>query len=198
MIGQYRIIVESDRPNLKETHQAGVPVLITGKTDNRYITLENVGRDELIIVDKTGYSELNRQSQQWRSLSAILGGQAAQAFLAESTSSPILQFQAKERLQVKTAEARIGIAFTQMVVDESGAYRASQEYRIENRTEPYLEVEMPSGSKLWTVHVAGQAIKPIAIVNEDSNSTNASPSNQTKPLPSVQMQRVRIPLVKNR
>lgn len=199
IIGQYRIIIESDRPLLKGIQNAGIPILITGKTDRRYVTLENAGRDEIVIRDQTGLTTMNRQSQQWRSLADVLGGQAAQAFFVEETGSPILSFEAKGREQVKTAEARIGIARTTIVVDESGAFRATQEYRMENRSEPYLEIKMPVGAKLWTAHVANQPVKPIAIVHEASSNAvdNRSGKEQgTIDQTTGNQERIRIPLVK--
>jgi len=62
---------------------------------------------------------------------------------------------------VETAEARIGLSAAILVVDASGAYRGQQSYRIQNFTEQYLDVRLPTGASLWTAIVAGEPVKPI-------------------------------------
>jgi hypothetical protein len=48
-------------------------------------------------------------------------------------------------------------------MDPSGAYRVEQVYRIDNRTEQFLEIRLPAGAALWTARVAGEPVKPVAV-----------------------------------
>ena len=35
------------------------------------------------------------------------------------------------------------------------------EFTLDNAAEQFLDVELPAGAELWTVHVAGEAVKPV-------------------------------------
>ena len=80
--------------------------------------------------------------------------------MADDTTTPQFAFETKRREAVETAGARIGLAQTFLVIDGHGTYRVRQEYRVDNKTEQYLEVQLPEGAQLWTVRVAGEAVKP--------------------------------------
>jgi len=126
---------------------------------------------------------LDRSQLQQRFQADLLGGRSSQAFLAkEGAANPMLTYSTKARAVLTTAGARIGLAQTLLVVDEMGTYRATQEYRVENRTEPFLEVELPEGSQMWTVQVAGERVKPALAPSVAGSSSR--------------LQRVRIPLIK--
>jgi hypothetical protein len=81
----------------------------------------------------------------------------------DAAQQPLLAFTTKDRAAVETAGARIGWAETRLVLDGHGAYRAIQQYRLDNRTEQFLEVELPHGAELWTVAVADQPVKPTEV-----------------------------------
>ena len=69
-------------------------------------------------------------------------------------------YRTKQREIVKTAGASIGLARTELVLDASGAYRASVLLKVDNRTEPYLEIELPPDAVLVDRacrHAAGEA-----------------------------------------
>ncbi len=180
VMGKYSLILEHDRILSSGIQSAPIPQLETGKTDHRFITIENSGRDELLIGQTNGMERLQRSQSQWTLLTNLLGGKTNEAFVvSDQAQSPSLTFSTKDRAMVETVGARIGIAQTLMIVDENGTYRASQEYRVENRTEQYLEIELPRDADLWTVTVAGEPVKPM---------TAATPAGAG--------QHVRLPLVK--
>ena len=180
VMGQYSLILEHDRLLSSGPQEAPVPTIETGKTEHRFVTLENTGRDELIIDKISGMERVQRSQSQWNILASTLGGKTNEAFVvSEPSQDARLTFSTKDREIVETVGARIGIAQTLMIVDANGAYRASQEIRIENRTEQYLEIELPAGAQLWTVLVAGEPVKPM--------TANAAAGTG---------QRVRLPLVK--
>ena len=174
-----RVLVENDRLLSAGTHDVPIPVVETGRTDRRYVAIESAGRDEVVIAQQDGLESLNRQQKEWTAVAGILRGGMTQAFIvAPGAEAPRLAFQTKERAAVETVGARIGLAQTDLVMDSSGAYRAQVVYRIDNRTEQFLEVEMPQGASLWTAVVAGEPVKPT-LMDDD-----AAP------------RRVRIPIVK--
>lgn len=180
VMGQYSLVLEHDRVLATGSQTAPIPTIETGKTEHRFVTLENSGRDELVIDQTSGMERLQRSQSQWTLLANLLGGKTNEAFVVnDQAQAPQLTFITKDRAMVETVGARIGIAQTLMIVDESGAYRASQEYHVENRTEQYLEIELPAGAELWTVTVADEPVKPMTSTTAAGSAT-----------------RVRLPLVK--
>ncbi len=95
-------------------------------------------------------------------MAALLQGGISQAYLAVAGPVvPRLTFRTRTRQAVETVGARIGLAEALLILDDAGAYRASQSYHVDNRTEQFLDLELPDGSALWTVHVGGIPAKPI-------------------------------------
>lgn len=205
VIGQYRVLVQRDSELPHEPQSAPIPTGITGEVQTRLITLENSGRDELLVDSTRALSPLVRGDTQWTELGALLGGNSAIAYRVDDRQNrasslslvpvstdalrnqlelekPELVYSTTERLAVETANARIGLAMTTLVVDQAGAYRAVQEYRIENAKEAYLELELPAGADLWTASVANRPVKPI------------HPDSKTSAIASDRL--VRIPLVR--
>jgi hypothetical protein len=198
--GQYRILMENDRALLtgkegeSEVQTAPIPVLETGRTDQRFVTLENASRDEVVAVDQVELSPLNRQQSEWRKLAAILGENLTTAYLVPAEAkNPRLTFQTKQRKTVETAGASIGLGETVLVVDANGAYRGQQTYHVNNTIEQFLEVQLPPGAQLWTATVAGQAVKPTEVPRGRVSPRRGSGLGETGPrVPD----HVRIPLIK--
>jgi len=164
VMGELKVLVENDRLLTDASHEAPVPVVETGRADRRYVALESAGRDEVIVVKSEGLEPLSRQQKEWAAVAGMLrGGQTTAFIVAAGTQPPKLEFRTKERAAVETAKARIGLAQTVLVIDENGAYRARQTYRIDNRTEQFLEVQLPEGAALWAVQVAGEPVKPTVL-----------------------------------
>ena len=140
----------------------------TGRTDRRLVAIENAGRDEVVIDaqrDVVGLEPVSRQQQAWRDLAAVLGDQITQAYAAvEDAAQPSLSFTTVQRQQAERAGARITLATTLLVVDQSGTYRALVQYRVTNATEQFLELTLPAGARLWTAAVAGEPVKPAQTV----------------------------------
>ena len=169
--GQYRVVVENDRAVSAGNQLAPLAIVETGTANNRYVTLENAGRDEVIVTDTPAMESVNRQSRQWEQLTARLqGGDFTTAYVTSDTGPrAAFGYQTKQREMVKTAGATIGLARTDLVLDASGAYRAAMLLKVDNRTEPYLEIELPEGAVLWTAHVASQPVKPAQAVGSTSD-----------------------------
>ena len=184
VMGSLRVLIESDRLLTAGSQQAPIPVVETGSTERRFVVLENAGRDEAVVESHAGLQPLARQDEELarlRELGGLGQGETREAFVvrAEAGEQAALVYKRRRRELVETAGARIGLASTQLVLDEQGSYRAAQVYRVDNRTEQHLEVELPPGARLWTATVAGAPVKPTA------------PTTTQKT-----QRRVRVPLVK--
>ncbi|MCB9875293.1 MAG: hypothetical protein H6821_14050 [Planctomycetaceae bacterium] len=179
VIDELIVLVLNSRSLSSEDYTAPVPTIETGSTDFRYVVIESAGRDEVVVTKNEGFLELNRQLSQWKQLAQILPGSITQAYVArEAAEKPELSIATRQRATVETAGASIGLAQTLLMVDANGAYRGMQEYRVDNKTEQFLEIELPDGAKLWTVLVAGEAVKPTTVPNAATTG------------------RVRVPLIK--
>ena len=156
-----RVLVENDRLLTAGAHEAAIPVVETGRTDRRYVAVESAGRDEVVVTKQDGLEPLSRQQKEWKTVEGMLRGGMTQAFIVSAgAEKPLFEFSTKERAAVETAKGRIGLGQTVLVMDASGAYRAAQVYRLDNRTEQFLEIELPEGASLWTAMVAGEPVKP--------------------------------------
>lgn len=157
VMGQLNVLVENDRLRTDEAQVAPIPIPETGTVDGRFVTLEGADLEKTV-----GLEPLGRQQQQWQLITSLSRSASTQAFRVEpNAAAPELTYATKSRDMVETAGARIGLAETALVVDESGAYRAVQTYRVDNKTEQFLTVEMPAGATLWTAWVAGEPVKPM-------------------------------------
>ena len=161
------ILVENSRSLTSEDYSAPIPTIETGTTDFRYVVLESAGRDEVVVTNSDGFLELNRQLSQWKQLAQLLQGNITHAYVARDDAEAVrLSIATRQRAAVETAGASIGLARTLLVVDANGAYRGTQEYRVDNKTEQFLEIELPEATELWTAVVAGEAVKPTVVPND--------------------------------
>ena len=163
VMNDFRVLVENDRLLTDERFSVPIPQVETGETDRRYVALESAGRDEVLVEKSVGVDALEQEQTQWRMLVDMLGRGLTQAYLVgNSAAQPELVLRSQDRATVETAGARIGLAKTTLAIDANGAYRAAQLYRVDNSLEQYLDVQLPAGAKLWTAHVAGEPVKPVA------------------------------------
>ena len=166
VIGQYRVLLEQDRGLSAEKIEAPIPAFGEGFSSvERFVTVQNSGFDELLVRDSEGMEKLDRRQKPFRDLRSLIGGaDIRQGYVVVAKDSePKLSYQTNPRQLVETVGASIGLSEIEMTVDRSGGYRAEQKLYLDNRTEPFLEIEMPENARLWTVMVAGDAVKPIAI-----------------------------------
>ena len=164
VVDSFRVVVENDRPLSESRQSVPIPLVLTGVTEQRYATLQNTGRDEISVLPLDDFKLLNRQLNQFAKLKQKLaGGEVTMAYVAQTENDwPVLQYETKKRDVFETVAARIEFSKTIMVVDSSGAYRALQSFQVNNRSEQYLEIELPADAQLLTVLVEGQPVKPVA------------------------------------
>ena len=160
---EFSVLVESDRLLSSDAQTVTVPSILTGRTDRQYITLENAGRDEIVVERTSGLDPLGRQQKEWATVAPLIGGAMTTAYIVASESQAVeLTFNTTQRVAVETAGARIGLSQCVLIIDGEGAYRGEQTYHVDNQTEQFLETELPEGASLWTAVVAGELVKPVA------------------------------------
>jgi len=74
-----------------------------------------------------------------------------------------LVWQRRVRQQETALGATISLADLTTVVLADGSYRARAIYSIRNATLQFLEVELPSQSQVWSVHVSNQPVHPATL-----------------------------------
>ena len=162
VMGQLRVLVENDRLLKPGSHEAPVPTVELGRVGRRYVTIENIGRDEIMVDRLQEMDSLGTRQKDWARLTGILGREMTMAYLVSSDARrPRLAFHAEARATVVTVKAEIGLAETTLAVDANGAYRAQQVLHMNNATEQFLEIRLPEGAELWTAYVAGEPVKPV-------------------------------------
>lgn len=167
VIGTLMVVVERDRVLPSGPIETRLSNVETGATHARFVVVENVGRDEVRVRPNDAIRELNRQQAEWRTLADVLGNGITQAFLVpDLVGDATFIVEAQQRVAVQTADARIRLAETLLLFDGHGAFRGSQIYRIDNKTEQYLQLRLPAGAELWTASVAGQLVKPSTMASD--------------------------------
>ncbi len=164
VMGQIRVLIQRDRLFSNKVETAVIPILETGRIEHRYVVLVNASSDELVVESHKGLQALGREQSQWQTLAALLEGKLTQSYSVDGDAQkPKLDYRLKSRKAVETAGARIGLAEATLVLDGNGTYRARQRYQIENRTEQFLVLQLPTKARLWTVVVAGTPVKPLVM-----------------------------------
>ncbi|RMF99528.1 MAG: hypothetical protein D6741_08350, partial [Planctomycetota bacterium] len=171
-----RVLVRNDRLVDDEEHPAPIPFDvavddgIAVRAGERYVTLQNVGRDEVVEVTAEGVEKLtpDRQKELWRRLQLDAGEgfvTAAYRVRAELKSADLV-FCVRSRPLAMTSPVRIRMAECILSLGADGAYRAEQVYWAENRSEQFLVVTLPKNARLWTAIVDGNPVKPLMMNTE--------------------------------
>ncbi len=184
--GEIRVLVEYDRSaepgRLEAAPTVPIPIVDTGRTDRRLVTLETAARHRLIDVEPSGLVPLSPELKEWQALRATLGHDIQQAFLVDpAAEQPRLVWRTRSRPTVETTGARIGLSETELVIDANGAYRGAVVLKIDNTTEQYLEIELPEGARLWTAAVDGDPVKPATLPGGTNPQVVRIPILKTQP-----------------
>ena len=181
VMGELRVLVRHDRGLSEDEQIITPPVVLMGETYRRYIALESAGRDEVTASAGEGLERINRQRREWQRVARFVRGGPAYVYLVRSGGGDAaLRFSTRRREAVVTAGARIGLAQALVVLAAGGEYSGRQRYRVDNRTEQFLEIELPEGAALWTSRVAGRLVKPVR-PQSDSESSIRIPLVKTAP-----------------
>ncbi|GAB6166585.1 hypothetical protein JCM19992_25850 [Thermostilla marina] len=168
-----RVLVRNDRLVDDQRHPAPVPFAvavddgIAVRAGERYVTLQNVGRDEVVEETAEGVEKLTpeRQKELWRRMQIgdgkgfVTAAYRVRAELAQAD----LAFRVRSRPLAMTSPVRIRMAECLLSLGADGAYRAEQVYWTENRSEQFLVVTLPESARLWTAIVNGNPVKPLVM-----------------------------------
>ena len=162
--GQIDLGLTYDRLLTEQKQVVAIPDIAQGRLEQRFMVLENSGRDEVIVDSSSGLETLTEGQNAWDQLSTFLGDSSSitQAFAVSSNaSSPQLVFKTQVRQRAQQTQASIGMADHLLVVDEFGTYRSQVEFKVANETEQFLDVQLPEGARLWVAIVNGEPVKPV-------------------------------------
>jgi hypothetical protein len=126
-----------------------------------HIILENLTADEIVATTASGAATI--------SIGAVPDGltedirRRAVAAYRIVDDAAVLVWQRRVREQEAGLVASINLADLATVVHADGRYRARAAYHIRNFTLQFLELELPSDSRVWSVRVSGQPVRPAKI-----------------------------------
>ncbi len=163
VLGPYRLAIQRDAP-LSDQWSPALPVNLTGETAQRFITVQNMGRDELVFEPLAGVEQVVRERPLFRALqNKLQAPYLATAYVSASNDRAAgLTIRTVPRDTVQTVAASIPLSETDVVLDAGGGYVAKQTLRVTNRTEPVLELVLPGGARLISLQVDGAPIMPLA------------------------------------
>ena len=134
-----------------------------------HIVLENATADEITVTTTRGVTPI--------SIAVVPAGladnirrQAVAAYrVADDTAA--LVWQRRVREQEAGLIASISLCDLTTVIHADGRYRARAAYNIRNLMLQFLELELPPGSEIWSVHVSGQPVHPAKITRHGRSVT---------------------------
>jgi len=161
VIGQLRVIIEHDR-ELESLQRIPIPIIKNGNVNQQFIALESTGDEIEIAPNLQGLEEIERNQAEWTQLTKILAGNiyAAYKVLGDASQSTLVYSPVRRAVMDKD-NAKILLAETTFFMDRHGSYRTKVVLHVDNQKEQFLAVEIPEGSVLWTVLVAGMPVKPL-------------------------------------
>ncbi|HQC53951.1 MAG TPA: hypothetical protein PLE92_12500, partial [Lentisphaeria bacterium] len=159
LTANFRILLEHDR--LPPGNAQTVVCPAADAPLKYYCVIENAGRDEVTATPNAGAAALDITRAVPEILRPLLVGNQVQAFAIKDAKTGGVNCQANPRTAVVTANARIGLASTTLMLTSDGLCLGETTFQIDNRTEQFLVVRLPAGAELWTVQVAGELIKPV-------------------------------------
>ena len=173
MMNDIRVLVENDRLLVpKQSYSVPIPQVETGRDFRQYATIERAGRDEVVVGRPDGLEALSRQQEQWQALR----GQALRRHHA-GLSGQSGGDQPAIRFSHRAARGREGGRGPHRTGrNHAGGrcprrrYRAAAVFHINNATEQFLEIELPTGAELWTVTVAGEPVKPTEAPDDQAEA----------------------------
>ena len=162
ILGEYSVLVENDRQP-GGSNKVPVPIVENAEVQQQYISLESSGDVvEEVLDSMSNVVALNRQQKQWNQLTAVIGERVLKAFVVQGDADQaVLEFRTQSRDIVDKDEAKIRMATTSLIVDYAGTYRGKIELLVDNQKEQFLDIQIPLESKLWSVLVAGEPVKPV-------------------------------------
>jgi prepilin-type processing-associated H-X9-DG protein len=126
-----------------------------------HVVLENLTADEIAATTISGVAPISIAAVP-EGLTENMRRQAVAAYRIADDAA-VLVWQRRVREQETGLKASINLADLTTVIHADGRYRARAAYSIRNFTLQFLELELPSDSQVWSVHVSGQPVRPAKI-----------------------------------
>lgn len=134
-----------------------------------YVVLENLTADEVAPSTLRGVTTIS-PAELPPGLTETVRRQAVAAYrVADEAAGLVWQRQLRE--QEAGLAASINLADLTTVLHADGRYRARAAYHIRNFRLQFLELELPADSRVWSVLVAGQPVRPARVVRADRTVT---------------------------
>ena len=135
----------------------------------RYVQVAN--QSEYVIAPKTvrGIQEVPPSEIPPPLAGAATGGAVA-AYRARDDNWELIFFKEMTKLQ-QLIEASIDWAEIKSSLAEDGRMLSKVVYHMQNRTEQYLEIEMPEGAEIWSVFVGKEPVRPAVIQRGERSNT---------------------------
>lgn len=141
-----------------------------------HLVLENGTGDEIAATTTTGVAPVPIAAVSER-LAANIRRQAVAAYRVVDDAAALV-WQRRVREQEAGLIASISLCDLTTVIHADGRYRARAAYNIRNFTLQFLELELPKGCEVWSVHVSGQPVHP-AVVQRDGRPITLLPLEKT-------------------
>ena len=144
--------------------QAAIVRLLDVERSQSYVVLENLTADEIAATATRGATSISINAVP-EGLTDPVRRQAVAAYrIADGAAH--LAWRRRVREQESGLVASINLADLTTVVHSDGRYHARAAYNIRNFTLQFLELELPAKSRVWSVHVSGQPVRPATVVRQ--------------------------------
>ena len=134
-----------------------------------HLVLENLTADEIAATTTSGVSPISIAAVP-EGLTDSVRRQAVAAYRVTEDGA-VLVWRRRVREQETGLKASINLADLTTVVHADGRYRTRAAYNIRNFTLQFLELELPPKSRVWSVHVSGQAVRPAKMSRQKRTVT---------------------------
>ncbi|MHC4212571.1 MAG: hypothetical protein ACYSWP_04255 [Planctomycetota bacterium] len=166
LTGVLDVAVNFSLPIDSATNELALPGIETIADDGyeAIVAIQNISRHEIIIKDQGNLDELpvNRQ----RELIPEAMRSSLQFVYQSFNQDWSLNLNFKPAKPATRIQALVDLMSITTVIDRSGRCRYEVRLALQNRSEQFLKVEVPTGLKLWSATVASQSVKPV--VKSDS------------------------------
>ncbi len=167
--GAYRLQLVQTLP-LPDDGSVPAPIIrpLDAERSRGHVVLENLTADEIASTQTNGATAISI-AEVPGDLTDQVRHQAVAAYRV--TDSAALVWQRRVREQESLLAASISLADLTTVIHADGRYRARAAYNIRNFTLQFLELELPPGSQVWSVHVSGQPVRPAKLLRQGQTVT---------------------------
>ena len=124
------------------------------------LAVQNFSRHDLAMGDTSKLAPLPLADQ--RALLTEGARRSLQYALQSFETDWAMQIALTPAKEAKRIQAVVDLLALTSVIDTDGRCRYQALITLQNRSEQFLRVKAPEGLRLWSAHVAGQPVKPVA------------------------------------